>query len=119
MKTIFIIGAGAGVDIGMPTGFHLKETISVLFSAQDGSIAGFPVSIEDFRYLLQLLADSNNDQLGNYLDAGNQIIKGLPLEISIDNFLHKHYDNKYIVAAGKLAIAYSILGFECKSKMFS
>jgi hypothetical protein len=117
MKILFIIGAGAGVDIGMPTGQHLKGTISTLFRMHDGMIQGFPASFQEFNYLLQMLSHVNKDE--NYQNAGEQIIKGLPLEISIDNFLHKHYENKYIVAAGKLAIAFSILGFEHTSKIFS
>jgi hypothetical protein len=102
----------------MPTGQHLKLTISTLFKSRDGILAGFPASFQEFQYLLQLLSNTNKDRLENYLDAGNSIIKGLPLEISIDNFLHKHYENKYIVAAGKLAITFAILGFEHASKLF-
>jgi hypothetical protein len=104
MKTVFVIGAGAGVDIGMPTGLHLKDTISSLFRTERGMIHKFPVQIQDFKYLLQILSNINKDE--NYQNAGDQIIKGLDLEYSIDNFLHKHYENKYIVAAGKLAIAF-------------
>lgn len=119
MKTVFIIGAGAGVDIGMPTGLHLQQTISTLFSSQNGTIQGFPASIPEFQYHLQLLSEINNSEFENYRNAGEQIVKGLFLENSIDNFLHKHYENKFIVGAGKLAIAFSILGFEHASKIFS
>ncbi len=52
------------------------------------------------------------------MEAARRIAKGLPSSFSIDNFLDENRENKFIEAAGKLAIVKTIWKEEADSKMF-
>lgn len=122
MKTFFILGAGANVDIGMPTGLHLKSTICSLFETREplfkAKISCIGTSASDFQLYLNTLYRRNN-YISEITNAGTAIINGLPLELSIDDFLYKHFDNKYLVSCGKLSIVFAILNYERNSKMYT
>ncbi|WP_228378651.1 hypothetical protein, partial [Treponema endosymbiont of Eucomonympha sp.] len=116
MKTVFVIGAGASKEIGMPTGYELKEDISkwlkVVKTAEHSCDYNCRTEDETINIALQCLINSEG---GYYFQAADTISSGLPVEISIDNFLDKHRDNAAIVSCGKLAITRAILDAEQKS----
>ena len=117
MKTYFVLGAGANVDIGMPTGDILLKTISWLFHFENNSLIRFSGTMDNFKNAINKLKELKN--ISNITAIGEKIKTGLPLELSIDNFLYKHYDDKELVACGKLAIAFAILGYERSCKMYT
>lgn len=109
-KTAFVVGAGASVEAGLPTGEGLIPKITEYL----GSLRG-----EDFRYA-EILPESKGDHRFNtskMADAANRIRKGLPGSFSIDNFIDQNRGDKFIEAMGKLAIAKTILVEEAHSKM--
>jgi hypothetical protein len=112
MKTVFIIGAGANKEIGMPTGDELKNTISQIMDEEKGSI------------LKQFLKEQKNYVKfcgRNYYIDPDYLISmrdAMPLVSSIDNYISQlnKENNKGIEILGKLAIIISILKSEKKAK---
>jgi hypothetical protein len=119
MKTVFVIGAGASNEVDMPLGSDLISIISTLFHTNDRFLINYSPDIPYlFEHCYNVLSKQKEDIVNEYRKAAYQIGVGLPYDISIDNFLYKHRNNKYIVACGKLAIAFSILKAEGKSKLY-
>ncbi|SUB02551.1 Uncharacterised protein [Pannonibacter phragmitetus] len=103
-KTVFVIGAGASREVGMPLGEELKGKISE-FLRWDRSYSG------GFREMCERYVSQPNQ----YRDAALSITRGLPHAISIDNFLHTHAENEEIKTVGKMAIVKCILESESVS----
>lgn len=103
-KTVFVIGAGASHEIGMPLGEGLKGRISE-FLRWDRSYSGG---------LREMCKRGLPDSTG-FREAALAIVEGLPNAISIDNFLHTHAKNEMIVRVGKIAIVKCIIDSERES----
>ena len=50
-KTVYVIGAGAGFDIGVPTGDLLKKRISKLLDIEKYFIKGSQISNESYEII--------------------------------------------------------------------
>ena len=118
-KTVFIVGAGGSKELGLPVGDELKDAIAAKlnFAFQDGIslISG------DRRIYQAIQRDLARRQTRNgnpYWSAGRAIAAAMPQALSIDNFLHTHYDDEKIVLMGKIAIAASILNAERASTIY-
>jgi hypothetical protein len=61
--------------------------------------------------------DGHSGNINPYLNAGWRIRDGLPLAISIDNFLEAHAGDEQVELMGKLAIARAILTAEASSPL--
>jgi len=119
MRTVFVIGAGANVEIGMPSGNELKTKIAEIL--ESGINRRFPGERSDelIGSVIDYYALSDNENSDNYYDkldalqkAAHIIIKAMPLAISIDNFIEAHRGNSAIEFCGKLAIVRTILNAE-------
>lgn len=118
LKTVFILGAGASYEFGLPVGDTLKEDISKLFR--------FKIEYNSFKAGDGLMFDAlqradfemGRTQLNELLNAGRSIEQALPLALSIDNFLHNHNGDEHVELCGKIGIVRSILSAESKSHMF-
>lgn len=119
-KTVYIIGAGASQEAGLPTGDRLKETISGMLGIyfEKSERAHGDSVIYDALVLLAKKTDDPNKSIDLYVKAAQQISKALPLAISIDNYIDSHPGNDEIALCGKLAIVRSILEAEQKSCLF-
>jgi len=118
-KTIVIVGAGAGQEVGLPIGSGLKRKIAKLlnFRFQDGHRISGDVLIQQALGTPTLQAESgiNNN---NYLQTARFIRGAMPLAESIDNFIYDHNGNKLIEYCGKLAIVRSILDTESTGMLY-
>lgn len=120
-KTLFIVGAGASCEAGLPDGGALK-----------GKIAG----LLDIRYQHGLRQISGDDQIvyalhqhvrgedgsrgdiNPYLQKARHIRDIVPtLAISIDNYLDAHQGDEHTEVCGKLGIVRAILNAEATSKL--
>lgn len=114
IKTIFVIGAGASAEANLPVGEALKEQIARLldirFKHFDQNTGDLLISAA-FRHI-------SND-INPHLQASWTIRDGMPISISIDNFLHAHNGNTLIEQCGKIAITRAILDAESKSLMYT
>ncbi|MER9886820.1 hypothetical protein NKJ48_14205 [Mesorhizobium sp. M0114] len=108
-----MVGAGASVEAGLPTGEGLIPKITEYLGYLRGD-AG-----EHIRYA-PMLPESKDDRRCNKTmmeGAAKRITKGLHSSFSIDNFIDQNRGDKFIEAVGKLAIAKTILAEEAGSKM--
>jgi len=119
-KTVFVIGAGASKEAGLPTGEELKSEICNLLDisfdfAQQKS--GDYLIADTLRDIVRT-DDGRSGDIDPYLHQARHISKALPLAISIDNFIDSQRENKKIELLGKLAIIRAILKAEKESKLY-
>lgn len=116
-KTVFVLGAGASFEFGLPVGETLKDLISKLlrFSFDFGTLkSGDPL----ISSAIQLAAREAGTRDANpWYNAGKNIAEAMPLSLSIDNYLHIQKGKEHIELCGKLAIVRSILSAEGRSKL--
>ena len=118
MNTVYIIGAGASQEAGLPTGDTLKDEIAHTLSIHD---AFMPSEREGNLKLWQCLKQTyQNDQerLQKIYLACQHIVKNLPLAISIDNLLDSDALNTELALCGKIGIIESILKAEKNSSLY-
>ena len=119
-KTLYILGAGASSEAGLPTGHKLKEATANLLDMQFNcgeQINGDEHIWEAIRIHVKQ-PDIQEQDLKPYLQAAWHIRDAMPQAISIDNFIDTHNDDKMIELCGKLAIVRSILDAERSSKLY-
>ncbi|KQM21676.1 hypothetical protein ASE73_14935 [Sphingomonas sp. Leaf24] len=119
-KTTFVIGAGASCELGLPSGETLKLQILDLLQPTDDNVYGFvdKTMIEIMRLRVGPDVWEAQAKLAPMQQAAERIRRGLPLAMSIDNFLHSHYGDGDVEYLGKLAIAICILRAEGSSHLF-
>lgn len=116
-KTIYVIGAGASNEAGLPTGNELKSIISSLLDIQfdwDKQKSGDRQITEALKHYVRK-SGGNNDDLNEYFKEAWHIKDALPQAISIDNFIDAHKGNERLALCGKLSIVRSILNSEKSS----
>ncbi len=119
-KTLFVVGAGASAEAGLPVGNQLKPIIAKHIDIRFAN--GWTQDHGSHRIMdaLKVYGDSHGvADLNPYLGAGWMIRDAMPLAISIDNFMEAHQDDQKIELCGKLAIVKSILEAERKSSLFA
>lgn len=115
-KTVFVVGAGASHEVGLPVGNNLKATIAQKLDLRFERYSKF-VGAGDLD-IYQILRQKFGSDTNNYLEACWRIRDGVILSSSIDDFIDAHQHDKAIAICGKLAIAQSILDAERASKLY-
>lgn len=123
-ETVFVIGAGASAEVGLPTGEKLKELISDSLDIEYdivGKVSRGSKSIGES--IKEMCNESENSDLyqkevDEYMIIFKKIRNFLHLSPSIDNFIDSHRENKRFSLCGKLAILQNILESERQSKLF-
>lgn len=112
-KTVLVVGAGAGVDFGMPIGMDLMNSI-----ARDTDFLTRADLDAGCAALYRAAADvSDASSTRDVLRAGRLISDGVGFTNSIDDFLFTHGEDEAVVKLGKMAIAGAILKAERSSKI--
>jgi hypothetical protein len=115
-RTVFIVGAGASREVNFPMGAELTGIIASKLNIQYAD--GWRQSNGDAKIVdavkAMLSADGERDP-NPHFNAGRAISGAMSQAISIDNYLHTHSNDRFIVQMGKLGIASSILEAEAKS----
>lgn len=110
--TVFIVGAGASREFGMPTGAELLADIEKLsLKWSNGHFSGSHV-------LRDLLGDLGLESRSMEAATGF-VSRNMALAPSIDNFLHTHRDNESVRLAGKAMIALALSQAEQKSSLYA
>lgn len=120
-KMLFIVGAGASQEVGLPVGDVLKSTIvSMLDFKFDGLDRWLNGDLAIYKALRIRAQDQNGSQGSKqqYLNAAKKIRDAMPLEKSIDHYIDTQRGDKLIESCGKLAIVRSILRAEEESRLF-
>ncbi len=118
-KTLFVIGAGAGADIGMPLGDALSAEIArktdIQFElGERGQISGDPSLMNTLRQI----AKDRGENVNVLRAAGCLIKEGVSYSRSIDSFLNTHKDNENLKLCAKLALVQTILEHEKNSSLY-
>jgi len=122
-QTVFVIGAGASNEIGMPTGSGLRDSIIEILteiktsqSHKDSStFLDFPDHIIAARNGIYEYSNYNENTFEKNLAIIDEITQSLELSSSIDNLLYDFRDNNEFQVIGKIAIVSAILKseYEC------
>jgi hypothetical protein len=118
-RTLFIVGAGASCEAGLPSGEELKGEIASLLDIrfQDGyrQTTGDHQITECLR---EHVRERGGRDINPYLHKAWRIRDVAPsAAISIDNFLDAHQGDEMIEPCGKLGIVKGILNAEGTSKL--
>jgi hypothetical protein len=119
-KILFIVGAGASTEFGLPTGRTLLEKIATVAYRQSPHSNPNVQIPEDVRNALmaQTQEEFQNNWVTEFtelLETALWISRNAPLAPSIDNLLHSHRGNSRITQVGKLLIAHCLLEAEKNS----
>jgi hypothetical protein len=116
-KTLFVIGAGAGFDIGMPVGRTLADDIArrVGVSVRHDRLWDTATADKELALCFFERGDRNSRE---YARAFKLIHDGVLLANSIDDFLNVHDGDPQVVSVGKTAIVRSILNAERHSSLY-
>jgi len=114
MRTVFVIGAGANVEIGMPCGKKLKKDIVDFLDFSSVYADKRPKSFDVFYAMKNVFRDE-----WTILNIASRIIEAMPFAISIDNFLDAHRLEYGIDKAGKIVIVAAIIAAEKQSYLFN
>ena len=112
-KTAIIVGAGAGIEIEMPGQRDLLTRIAQGFDFQRLGTELQTDEMRDFDALFRSMKGQEDD----LREAALRIRSGSRLSSSIHALLQQHGEDRHVVAAGKLAIAYFTLRAEDHAPM--
>ncbi len=117
-NTVFVVGAGASKEFGLPLGSELQSQIAAMVNIkfQDGHNQ----SSGDYEIMHCCRVDSrerNFPDVNPYLYAGWLIHDGIKGTDSIDNFMKKHSESELLQFVAKLGIAKAISQAEASSLM--
>jgi len=118
---VFVIGAGAGDDIGMPTGTKLVEAIRLLltFVPNDHGGGRFKGGEHVLSSIHGFIGDADQRTWTEWNYAANHIFRNISLSRSIDNFIDSHQADPIVTKIAKLAIVATIQDFESKSRIIT
>lgn len=112
-KTLIVVGAGASMEVDLPSGKELTREIAKLLDLEIDY-----VKLESGDYLLwqacKIHAKQSNSVLDQYFQAARRIHDAMPQASSIDSFIDVHSGDKHIEVCGKLAIVRAILKAESR-----
>ena len=118
MRTVFVIGAGANVEIGMPSGYDLKTRIAEILNFPPHLNISFKGKGDEVvASALNFHCRSQNDNvnttiLESLFKAAINISEAMALSGSIDNFIESRKHEPGIAFCGKLAIVKAIIDAE-------
>lgn len=115
-RTLFILGAGPSLEVGLPLGTELakiiREKMDVRFEY------GFsPIGGGDHDLYAQL-KNTNRENAREFWLAAQRIEAGLGFAQSIDDFLDQHRSDAAVNHYGKAAIVRAVREVESKSKLY-
>jgi hypothetical protein len=106
-KTLFILGAGASAEVGLPVGTKLAKSIASLLNVPNRLERDNPG-----QRLLAQLYDKYPISHDGYGRAAQSICRGVELTNSIDDYLDRHTEDELIKRVGKAAIVKAIIDAE-------
>jgi hypothetical protein len=113
-NTTFVVGAGASLELGFPTGAQLKNQIAdaVNFRFEFNQLTnGDHAVFEATRKFADYRQHEENDEANAHFRAGQHIARAMPQAISIDNFVDNQQDER-VTAIAKLGIASCLIDAE-------
>jgi hypothetical protein len=117
-KTLFIIGAGASCELGLPAGNALRGRIGfALSSAATDRFADENLHAAVVELCRREAGDNWGGAFRRFREAAARLQAALPYAPSIDTYLDAHRGDADIIKLGKLGISHSILDAEHESAL--
>lgn len=113
-NTVFIIGAGASFEVGLPLGTELKSRIA---DALRFRFERFKGQTDGDYELFDALKQKYGDRAGAYTTAGSELSKVIPTFPSMDEALNYFSSRPEVIETGKIAIVAEILRSEQNSAL--
>lgn len=107
--TLFVIGAGAGKDVGMPLGDELSNDIADKLNVRIDDATGRQKGPASVIETLRRLAHDKDERFDDWCAAARSVSKGIPYSNSIDDFLATHGADEMMGTCAKIAIALAIV----------
>lgn len=119
MKFVFVIGAGASAEFGLPVGNALARSVSERTQYRNNEHSSSPHD-KELNLAFQQFKSRNPSQYSdlNLRTESIRLSNGLALAPSIDNYLYSHRENEARVFLGKAAIVRELLQAERDSKLY-
>lgn len=118
-EIVFVIGAGASAELGLPTGYDLRKKISALLNFEFHDAISTQLLRGDETILSALRTEVGpHGPLKPFIEKARLIRDAMPQAESIDNYLDSHSGDRETELCGKLAIVRSILEAERRSKLY-
>ena len=118
-NTVFVIGAGASAEFGLPVGTGLMDTIKRQCAFDPNRFGSREAGCYDIYQYYQSPDQStglfDRQEFEQRIRASQAIVAGIESADSIDEFIFRHSDDLFIAEVGKLNIAYAIAEAERKS----
>ena len=113
-NTLFVVGAGASKEAGLPIGIELTEKIAALVQIQEqfGTVTKGDHVIYN---ALRELSGQPEWPENQFLKSGSDVAEAMELAQSIDTFLESHRGNREFVQLGKLGIVRAIAMAEAEA----
>jgi hypothetical protein len=119
VPTVFVIGAGAGVEIEMPVGSELSrevgEKLNITHKDHGSELKSGDAYIAA---AMHRIAKAKGENYNDWRAAGCSVASGIEYTRSIDAYLNTHKDNDKVKVCGKLAITQAILAHERQSAVY-
>jgi hypothetical protein len=117
-RTVFIVGAGASEEVGLPIGKELTKAIAALVDlhVEYGRVTkGDHQIYEAVKRIVDETPDEWKDN--TILGSARHIAEAMEMAVSIDTFLESFANDRERVLIAKLGIAKAIITAEGKSKL--
>ena len=107
-ETVFIVGAGASAEAGLPIGTGLTSKIASLLDlhVELGRVIRGDETV--YNTLRQLVQSDQKYKDNKFIGSGQAVAEAMQLALSIDTFLESHASNEEFILLGKLGIVRSI-----------
>jgi hypothetical protein len=117
-QTVFVVGAGASEEVGLPIGKELTKSIANLVDL-DVEFEGATKGDGQIYETLKRIVNENVDEWrgNNLLGSARHIAEAMEMAVSIDTFLESFAHDREHILVGKLGIAKAIITAERKSKL--
>jgi hypothetical protein len=119
-KTVFVLGAGASVEVGLPTGPELTQRLAGMLDYRwelNQRVHGDDLIAEALQHRSSATSEGRWD-ITNEVRAARRIAGAMTEALSIDNYMEAHSHDSNVMLVGKLAIARAISQAERKSALW-
>lgn len=117
-NTVFILGAGANVEVDMPTGVKLAEEISTCLQKIPNQAQREGDQYFKDQQLDIAIRNHQRPELNLLIEAATAISKGILTARSIDEYLDSFSSHPAFAKVGKMAIVRAIFNYERHSSLY-